>query len=82
MKIHVKMFPIAGISDASREMELVLSEGSLNELLNGLQKEAGIAPLPLETLMFLHNGRGLDIHENVQFRDGDSLWMLPHISGG
>ena len=76
------MFPIAGISDASWEMELVLCEGSLDELLNGLQKEAGAAPLPLETLMFLLNGQGLDIHENVQFRDGDRLWVLPHISGG
>ena len=76
------MFPIAGINDAAREMELVLSDGSLDELLTSLQEEAGAAPLPLETLMFLNNGQGLDIHENVQFHDGDRLWVLPQISGG
>ena len=81
MKIYVKMFPIAGICDSSREMVFSLAEGNLNELLPYLQKQAG-APLPLEKLLFLHNGRGLDIHENKQFSDGDRLWVLPMISGG
>jgi len=82
MKINVKMFPIAGICDAAREMEFALREGNLNELLACVQKETGDTPLPLETLMFLHNGRGLDIHENAQFSDGDRLWIMPMISGG
>jgi len=82
MKIYVKMFPIAGICDAAREMEFSLREGNLSELLFCLQEEAGDAPLPMETLMFLLNGRGLDIHEDAQFSDGDRLWVLPQISGG
>jgi len=82
MKIYVKMFPIPGICDTSREMEFELREGTLNELLICLREEAGDAPLPLEMLMFLHNGSGLDIHENTQLSDGDHLWVLPQISGG
>jgi len=82
MKIYVKMFPIAGICDAAREMEITIREGNLNELLICLQDQTGAASLPLETLMLLHNGRGVDIHENMQFSDGDRLWILPQISGG
>ena len=82
MKIYVKMFPIAGICEAAREMELELGEGNLDELLIFVREHAGVTDLPLETLMFLLNGRGIDIQENVQFRDGDHLWLLPKIYGG
>jgi len=82
MKIFVKMFPIPGICTESREMEFALCEGNLNELLVCLQEQVGAITLPLETLMFLHNGRGVDINENLQFRDEDRLWILPQISGG
>ena len=82
MIIYVKIFPIAGICEAARDMEFELREGSLDELLSCLREELGAAPLPLETLMFLLNGRGLDINEPAQFSDGDRLWILPQISGG
>ena len=82
MKIYVKIFPIAGICEASREMEFSLSDGNLNELLKCIREEMSTAPLPLDTLMFLLNGRGLDLNENVQFHDEDRLWILPLISGG
>ena len=62
-------------------MEFSLVEGSTNEFLSCLQEEVG-APLPLEMLMFLRNGRGLDLRENAQLSDGDRLWVLPQISGG
>jgi len=82
MKVHVKMFSIPGICEASREMEFALCEGDLKELLNLLQEEVGDAPLPLDNLLILHNGRALVKNENAQFSDGDDLWILPQISGG
>jgi len=82
VKVYVKMLPFPGICDTAREMEFTLREGNLSELLICVQEEVGAATLPLEMLMFLHNGHGLDIHENVQFRDGDRILILPQIDGG
>ena len=82
MKISVKMFPIPGICDKSREMEFALPEGTLSELLIRVQEEVGAGPLPLDILMFLRNGRVLDINEDTRFSDGDRLWILTQIDGG
>jgi len=82
MKIYVKLFPIPGICEASREMEFSLNEGTPNELLICVQEETGTDPLPLDILMFLLNGRGLDMNESSRFHDGDRLWILPRIEGG
>jgi len=82
MKIYVKLFPIPGICEASREMEFNLNEGTPDELLICVQEEAGADPLPVDILMFLLNGRVADINEKTRFSDGDRLWILPQIEGG
>jgi len=82
MKVYVKMLPFPGICDAARDMEFALREGNIKELLICVQEELGAASLPLEMLLFLRNGHGLDIHENVQFHDEDHFMILPQIEGG
>ena len=84
MKVHVKVFPIAGVNDQSQKIEILLGEGSLSEALMHLQERLcpGSNPGKLEKLMFLHNGRYLDRHKDAVFQDGDELWLLPLLSGG
>ena len=83
MKVQVKIFPAAGLCDQKQEFEIVLNKGNFAELETRLEERFGINPLPIESLIFLHNGRGLDgRRENVTFQDGDLLWLLPQISGG
>ena len=83
MKVNIKIFPIAGLSEQRREMEIALEEnGGMGELLARLQEQLDVNLQKIEALMFLHNGRGMDKSENVIFQDGDQLWLLPQISGG
>ena len=82
MKVHVKVFPIAGLSNKRQEFEVSLEEGSMSCLETHLEERLGVTPRNVKSLMFLHNGRGLDNRENAVFRDGDLLWLLPQISGG
>ena len=86
MKIHVKVFPIAGLFEQRRELDISLENGGMGELAPLLERELGVNPgLRLyknESLMFLHNGRRLDETENIVLCDGDLLWLLPQISGG
>ena len=86
MKVNVKVFPIAGLCEQTRELEISLENGCMAELTPLLEGELGVNPgLRLcknESLMFLHNGRRLDEPENTVLCDGDLLWLLPQISGG
>jgi len=82
MKMNVKVFPVTGLCNRTREMEVNLEEGSMSELLAHLQKQLD-ADLPeTESLIFIHNGHGLDKCKNVVFQDKDQLWLLPILSGG
>ena len=83
MKIHVKVFPAAGLCNETRELEITLEkDGSMNELLSSLRDMIGINVDKIETLNFVQNGRLLNKHEDIVFRTGDNLWLLPQISGG
>ena len=82
MKVHVKVFPIAGLCEQRREMDFSLENGGMGELEPLLERELGVSLDKIKSLMFLHNGRGLDEPENVVLCDGDLLWLLPQISGG
>ena len=82
MNVHVKIFPIAGLSEQRQEMELALEEGNMGELETLLFNRLGANPGNAEAYMFMLNGCGLDNWEEVVFRNGDQLWMLPQISGG
>ena len=82
MKVQVSVFPIAGLCSQKQEMELALEEGSMGELETLLFNRLGVKFRKAEALMLMLNGRGLDIHEEVVFCDGDQLWLLPQISGG
>ena len=94
MKVHVKIFPIAGLCNQSQKLELALEEGHFSEMLMCLQGRLG-ANLDnnpddcsgdgfdkFEKLMFMHNGRALGKCKDVVFQDGDQLWLLPLLSGG
>ena len=81
MNVHIKIFPIAGLCDETRKLELTLEEGSMNELLTNLREQFNVNP-KIEELMFLHNGRALNRRKNTVFRNGDELWLLPMLSGG
>ena len=82
MKVHIKVFPIAGLCSQSQNLDLALEQGSFNEMLMGLQSRLGVNQGKFVNLMFLHNGRALDRRNDVIFQDGDQLWLLPLISGG
>ena len=86
MKIHIKIFPAAGICDRLKELKIDLDEGTFGELLLELKKELGEIFSAdkdiLKTLMFLRNGRALDTQGEVFFSDKDELWLLPQLSGG
>jgi len=82
MKVQVKIFPVAGLCDQKRELEITLEEGNMNELEVHLEERMGVNPRVIKSLMFLHNGRAMGEQENVVFKDGDLLWLLPQISGG
>ena len=58
MKIIVKIFPIAGISDAAQEMEVTLTEGNLSEAIAYLNQRFNTDMLD-DSIMILHNGRAL-----------------------
>ena len=82
LRVHIKVFPIAGLCEQRQEIELALEEGSMTEMETLLFKRLEVNPGNIEAYMFLHNGRGLDNDKDVVFRDGDQLWLLPQISGG
>jgi len=82
MNVHIKIFPIAGLNDRKQELEITLEKGNLNEALNRLREQTGVNFGEMKTLMFLHNGKALDKHEDNVFREGDQLWLLPVLSGG
>ena len=82
MRMHIKIFPIAGLCDQQQELELSLEVGCMSELETLLQKRLSADLRKIEELMFLHNGYRLDKNEDVVFQDGDQLWLLPQISGG
>jgi len=82
MKVHVKIFPAAELCNQRRELEIDLDEGNGDEILEYLQKLLGVNLKEKKTLMFLHNGCGLERLENAVFQDGDQLWLLPLLSGG
>ena len=81
MRVNVKVYPIAGVSDATQEMEVALTEGNLNELMTLLQERLG-AGLCEKSVMILYNGQALDLKADVVFSNGDQLWVMPCISGG
>jgi len=82
MKIHIKIFPVAGLSDRNQEFELALQKGSFNEALALLQKLLDVNLSEIKTLMFLHNGHKLENDKDEIFQEGDQLWLLPLLSGG
>ena len=82
MKVHVKVFPTAGLCDETKKVDIDLEEGNMSELQLQLQEQLGASPHQIEGLMFLHNGFSLDKHKEVAFQDGDQLWLLPLLSGG
>jgi len=87
VNVAVKVFPADGLCDQKSELRISLENGSLNELGARLEEVLGVNPFVIESLMFLHNGRALDEkelieRENIVFADGDTLWLLPRISGG
>jgi len=81
MNIQVKIFPIAGCNDTSHEIEITLSQGHLGELMSYLQQYLG-KDLHDESVMVLHNGQGLDLNSDVQFKEADKVWVMPRLSGG
>ena len=94
MKVHIKVFTIAGLCNQSQKLELALENGSFSEMLIRLQGRLGanLGNNPdycsgdgsdkFEKLMFMHNGRALGKCKDVVFKDGDQLWLLPLLSGG
>ena len=82
MKVNVKVFPASGLCGETQKLQLALEEGSLSEVMIQVQERYGISADKLETLMFLHNGLALDKREDIEFKNGDELWILPLLSGG
>ena len=82
MKVHINIFPIAGLCNQSKKLDLNLEEGNLGEVLILLEQILDAKLSKLEELIFLHNGRGVDKRKEILFQDGDQLWLLPMISGG
>ena len=87
MKIHVRIFPVAGLCDKTQELDILLEHGNLNGILAYLkeqlfQERMAADPGSIEKLMFLHNGHALDRKKDTVFKDGDELWLLPQLSGG
>ena len=82
MKVHVKVFPIAGLCDRTKKLDIALEDGSMNELQACLRERLDVNNHKIETLMFLHNGHALDKQKDAVFKDGDQLWLMPVISGG
>ena len=81
MKIYVRIFPIAGLFDATQELEVKLIEGRLSELMNSLNQSLG-ADLLDKDILILHNGHSLDIKSDTLFSDGDQIWIIHCLSGG
>jgi len=81
MTVHVKIFPIAEVSDEAQEMQVNLVNGHISEFFVFLNQRLGFDPYEKD-LMLLHNGRGLDMREDVDLQDGDRLWLMPMLSGG
>ena len=81
MKIYIRVFPIADLFDATQELEVTLSEGSLGELMTSLNQLIG-TDLFDENIMILHNGHNLDKKSDTQLSDEDHIWVMPYLSGG
>jgi len=82
MKVHVAIFPVAGLCVQRQDFEVFLDKGSVGEMETVLFDRLGVNPFKIDALMFLHNGQALDIDEAAVFHGGDQLWLLPRISGG
>ena len=82
MKVHVKIFPAAGLCDKTQKMDVTLEEGDMGELETRLQERLGVNSGKIRDLMLLHNGCASDRRNDVIFRDGDQLWLMPVLSGG
>ena len=80
--VHVIVYPIAGLCDVTRELDVALDEGGFRELSARLREQFGVTFREIKEIMFLHNGCGLDISEDTVFKDGDQLWLMPKILGG
>ena len=82
MNIQIRIFPIAGLCNEKKELELALEKGNFYEAQARLEELLGISFRENKTLMFLHNGQGLDRNKDIVFREGDQLWLMPLLSGG
>ena len=82
MEVQITILPIAGFCGEKQELKLYLEEGSISELAALLEERFGVNLRSIESLLFLRNGRGMDVSEDVVFADGDQLALLPQITGG
>ena len=82
IKIEVHIFTIAGLCEKKSDLVISLKEGNIDELEACLVEKFNVDLSQAEDFMILLNGRGVDRHGAVAFKDGDKLWLLPQISGG
>ena len=81
MKIYTRIFPIAGLLDATQELEVTLTEGSPGELMKSLNQLLD-TDLCDKDILILHNGQSLDIKSNTLLSDEDQIWVINCLSGG
>ena len=82
IKVNVKVFHTTGLCAKTEELEITLEEGSFCELQKLLGKALGVNLGEIKALMFLHNGCVLDRRKSLIFKNMDTLWLLPLLSGG
>ncbi len=84
MTVKLKLFPVSGMNDKSRLLDVDLREGATaEELLRSAEQIAGKS-LPEKGIMLILNGKALDIGKAAQtpLHEGDALWIMPVLSGG
>jgi len=81
MKVFLKIFPIADISDSSSELDIELTSGKFSEVLQLLEQRWGVDPLDC-AIMVICNGQAMDIHKDFDLKDNDKVWIMPRLSGG
>jgi len=79
MKIYTRIFPIAGLFDATQELEITLTEGSPGKLMKSLNQLLD-TDLDDKDVIILRNGQSLDI--NTPLSDEDQIWVIHCLSGG